>query len=150
MFIITRKTTLQSLLTEIQADAMRRIESELSGIKSVSDLSDRVKSLREKISKLEIEKSQKDEEFARREREIEHKVGLERKRQEMELAAGTREAKLSVREENLKADRERFTEQMKFHDERFTAEVGYLKDMIGTIMERLPNITADLSVKRGR
>lgn len=145
MFIITRKTTLAKIIEDVHADALRKVEAELQGIKSVSDLSGRVKQLREQLTTLEIEKGKKDEEFARKEREIEHKVGLERKRQEFELSSGKKEATLTVREENLVADRKRFDEQMKFQNDRFTTEVGYLKDMIGQVLERVPNVTADFS-----
>jgi hypothetical protein len=52
-----------------------------------------------------------------------------------------------VREENLAADRKRFEEQMKFQNDRFTQEVGYLKDMLGQMMKRLPSaeIVAEFS-----
>lgn len=94
-------------------------------------------------------------EFAKREREIEHKVGLERERQKHELDAAKREALVGVREENLKADRDRFEAQMKFQEERFTKEVGYLKDTLAEVLKRLPSaeFTANLSgvaTKRSR
>lgn len=150
MFIITRKSTLAKVIADVHADALRRVEGELAGIKNVTDLSARVKTLQGQVSDLEIQKSKREEEFARKEREIEHKVGLERKRQEFELESGKKEATLKVREENLKADKERFAEQMSFHEKRFTEEVGYLKEMVANVLERLPNITADLSPSPAR
>jgi hypothetical protein len=153
VIVVIGKDQFASALAELQKDALGRVEGELRGLRTVTDLSVKVKSLREQVEKLEIEKGRKDEEFERKEREIEHKVGLERKRQEFELASGKREATLAVREENLKADRKRFEEQMKFHEERFTAEVGYLKEMLSDIVQRLPSaeFTADLTpVKRSR
>lgn len=139
-------------------DAIRRIVNELSadvakdlrGIRDMADLSGRVKELREQVEKLEVEKARKTEEFNRREREVEHKVGLERKRSTFEVESAKREAILSVREENLAADRERFEEQIRFHEDRFTKEVGYLKELMGQIMKRLPdiNITGELGGKR--
>lgn len=95
--------------------------------------------LREELETLKIEKTRKEEEFKTREREIEHKVGLERKRQEFEREQAKREASVSIREENLKADRKRFEEQLQFHESRFTAEVGYLKDILGRVLKRLPS-----------
>ena len=150
MLIVTGKSNLRDVLGELQKDAMERVEGELRGIKSVSDLSDRVKSLRKEVETLEIEKGRREEEIAKKEREIEHKIGLERKRQAFELESGKKEATLKVREENLAADRARFEEQMKFHDARFTAEVGYLKDMLSDVMKRLPSaeFTADLTPKK--
>ena len=149
MFIITTKDKLARVIADTYQDVLRSVEGELKGIKSVVDLNARVKQLREDVEKLEVEKGRKTEEFERRERETEHKIGLERKRQAFELESGTRDAVLKVREENLKADKDRFTEQMKFHEDRFTAEVGYLKDMLAQIVKRLPSaeFTADLTPK---
>lgn len=147
MIIVIGKRKLAETFAELHEDALRKVEGELSGIRSVADLSDRVKELRGEVETLTIEKGRKEEEFSRKEREVEHKVGLERKRQEQELTLAKRESTVSVREENLKADRDRFESQMKFQEERFTKEVGYLKEMLGDIVQRLPSaeFTADLS-----
>ena len=68
------------------------------------------------------------------------------------MASGKREATLSVREENLAADRKLFEEQMAFHEKRFTEEVSYLKQIIGDIAERLPtaNFTGKLTARKGK
>lgn len=99
-----------------------------------------VEELTESISKLTIQKSQIEEKYEKREREIEHKLGLERQRQEQELALSIRDAKLKVKEENLELDRKRFEEQMKFTTDRFTTETGYLKDMIKPLLDALPKM----------
>ncbi len=104
--------------------------------------------LREELETLKIEKGRKEEEYAKKDREIEHKVGLERKRQEMELGLAKREAVLGAREEALKADRQRFDDQLAFHEKRFTEEVGYLKTMIGSLAAKLP--TATITEERGK
>jgi hypothetical protein len=104
--------------------------------------------LREELETLKIEKGRKDEEYGRKDREIEHKVGLERKRQETEIALAKREAVLSAKEEALQADRKRFEEQLSFHEKRFTEEVGYLKGMITALSEKLP--TATITEERGK
>ena len=151
MFLFGRGKAVE-VLTDLQKDILARVEGDLKGIRSVVDLAAKVKALREEKEKLEIEAARRDEAFARKEREIEHKVGLERKRQEFELASGKREATLSVREENLAADRKRFEEQMAFHEKRFTEEVSYLKQIIGDIAERLPtaNFTGKLTARKGK
>lgn len=150
MLIITgQRKALEDALRAVLTDHNSQVAEELGKIRSVSDLTGKIKTLREQVEKLEIEKGRREEEGAKREREIEHKIGLERKRQEFEIDAGKREATLSVREENLKADRARFEEQMKFHDERFTAEVNYLKTMLAQILERVPNVTARLKLGGG-
>lgn len=152
MLIVIGKDRFTKTIAELHKDALSMVEGELRGIRSVADLAGKVKSLRTEVEKLETEKSRKTEEFARREREVEHKVGLERKRQEFELESGKRDAVLKVREENLAADRKRFEEQMQFHDERFTAEVGYLKDMLAEIVKRLPSaeFTANITPPKRR
>lgn len=152
MLIIVGKSNFEKAVADLHQDVLGRVQNELSGIRSVTDLTEKVKTLRTEIETLKIEKGRREEEFARREREIEHKVGLERKRQEFELDAGKKEATLKVREENLKADRARFEEQMKFHEDRFTAEVGYLKEMLAEVMKRLPSaeFTADLTPAKRR
>lgn len=100
-----------------------------------------VAQLKEEIETLRIEKGRREEDFAKQAREVEHKVGLERKRQEFEVASAKREATLSVREENLKADRARFEEQMKFQTKRFEEEVGYLKTMLGDVLKQVGALT---------
>lgn len=147
MLIVIGKARFEKAIAELHKEAIGKVEGELAGIRSISDLTTRVKALRGEVETLEIAKGRKEEEFARKEREVEHKVGLERKRQEQELTLAKRESTVTVREENLKADRGRFEDQMKFQEERFTKEVGYLKEMLGEIVQRLPTaeFTADLT-----
>lgn len=132
---------LEGAIKAIVAEFGEQVLRDLQGIKSVADLSARVKTLREQVETLEMEKARKDEEHARKVREVEHKVGLERKRQEFEVEAAKRDATLTVREENLASDRKRFEDQMSFHEKRFTQEVGYLKDLMTEVMKRLPEVT---------
>jgi hypothetical protein len=106
-----------------------------------------VVALKKQISDLEIQKSQKQEEHDKQERELRHMIGLEKKRQEFEIQQAKSETSLKVREENLAADKERFANEMKFQNDRFTTEVKYLKDMIGEILGRLPTVTVDKRVK---
>lgn len=152
MLIVTGKSKLEKVLRELWADAVSRVDEELKGLRSVTDLNKKVKELRGQIETLEIEKERADEDFARREREIEHKIGLERKRQEFEVEAAKREATVSLREENLAADRKRFEDQMEFQTQRFTKEVGYLKEIIGQLAERLPTteLSGTVTARRGR
>lgn len=147
MLIVIGKNKFERTLRSLWDEAVSKVNDELQGIKSLRDLSAKVKAAREELETLKIEQARKDEEFERREREIEHKVGLERTRQEFEIEQAKREATVAVREENLDADRRRFEEQMKFQEERFTKEVGYLKEMLTEIVQRLPSaeFTADLT-----
>jgi hypothetical protein len=149
MFVLAgRRDELAQALTKLLQDVSGHVAKELQGIRSVVDLADKVKSLRAELERLELEKERKDETFARKERELEHMVGLERKRQEFELQAAKREAILSVGEANLQADRRRFEEQMAFHDKRFSEEVGYLKTIISDLAERLPTMKMTTKLER--
>ncbi len=141
-----------ALLEELKAtrDALREEVAELRAERKAREkdlgLTDKVIALKTEIENLTIERDRKKEEFERRERELTHMVGLEKKRQEQELSAGKREAVLAVKEENLNAERERFETQMDFMTKRFEKEVGYLKDIMKEMMERLPTVTVDKSI----
>lgn len=126
-------------MERIVKDALQDAESALASAGKITKL-------REELETLRIEKSRKEEEFAKKEREIEHKVGLERKRQEFEIEQAKRETSVTVREENLSADRKRFEEQLEFHQTRFETEVKYLHEMAEKLMERLPS--ADIKISR--
>jgi hypothetical protein len=116
MWISTGK--LQEIVKQVVQESVQDAEKTL---KRFGDLA----KLREEIETLKIEKGRREEEFAKREREIEHKVGLERKRQEFEIEQAKRETSVKVREENLSADRK-----------RFEGEVKYLHEMAEKLMER--------------
>ncbi len=122
--------------------AIKELTDEVTGGKSRTRL-------KKEIEDLTMERDRKLEEFERKEREIEHKVGLERKRQEFEVEQAKRETTVSLREENLQADRERFEGQMKFHEERFTEEVTYLKDMVSDVLKRLPSAEIYANISTG-
>ena len=133
------------LLKEI-ADLRRAIEdltAKKSAVEREIELSDEIVRLKTQVSDLEIKKSQKQEEHDKQERELKHMIGLEKKRQEFEIAQAVRETTVRVREENLTADKARFEGQMRFQEERFKEEVGYLKEMMGDILKRLPTINVE-------
>ena len=146
MFGLTRnheiESAVRSAVEKIVSDAMADAQSALR-------LSGQLTKLREELETLRIEKGRKEEEFTRKEREVEHKVGLERKRQEFEIQQAKREATVTLREENLAADRKRFEDQMEFHNKRFTEEVTYLKDMVAKVLERLPTAEIAMEVTGG-
>lgn len=139
------KKTVDALFRRVLDDA----ETTLGKIHTIADLNKETARLRGELIIMQIQKDRKDEEFAKKEREIEHKVGLERTRQEFEVKNAKREATVTVREENLTADRDRFEGQMKFQNERFTTEVNYLKEMVGQVLKRLPDALIYTEVKSG-
>lgn len=112
-------------------------------------LSDQVATLKTQIADLEINKSKLTEKHDREKREVEHMVGLEKKRQEFEISSAKRDATLSVREENLKAERERFEERMDFQSKQFDGQVQYLQKLMGKILERLPTVEAIIGKPQG-
>jgi hypothetical protein len=142
-------------------EAVLALKAEIAGLKMERtaqveslDAARTVLSLKKQITDLEISKAKIVEDNARREREVTHMVGLERKRQEFEaeqakigIEQARKEAVLEVRTENLKVEREAFAKEMKFREERFTKEVGYLKDLMGQVLERLPTVTVDRNIK---
>ena len=83
----------------------------------------------------------------RERRDIEHKVGLEKRRQEQELVLAKREALVEVRENNLQADRDRFEEQMSFTTKRFEEEAHTQKELMLEILKRLPTVTVEKSIE---
>jgi len=117
----------------IVEEAVSRVRKRASGdFRSAAELS-------EQVEMLKIEKGRREEEFARRDREIEHKVGLERTRQSQEIDIARRETKVAVREENLSAQEERFEEHMDFMTKRFEGEVEHMRGMVEDMIGRLPS-----------
>jgi hypothetical protein len=113
-------------------------------------LNGKVTELKNQISKLEIDKDRKEEEYARKEREIEHKIGLERKRQEFEIDQAKKTTEVSVREENLKADKERFKEEMEFQRKHLEGEIGSLRVLVVEMLKRLPSAKIYTEIKHGK
>jgi hypothetical protein len=95
--------------------------------------------LKRKIAAMEVEQAKKAEEWARREREVEHKIGLERKRQEFEITQSKRETTVEVREQNLAADKERFKAEMDFQRKHLEGEISSLRELVNEMMKRLPS-----------
>lgn len=142
------ETTIASLKSEI-AD----LKAERTAISAERDATKRIKQLQAQISQLEIDKSKITEENAREKREVTHMVGLERKRQEFEAEQARKgveharaQAILEVQRENLDTERAAFVKEMAFREERFSQEVGYLKDLMGQILDRLPTVTVDRQI----
>lgn len=117
---------------------------QLKGLDQVGDLTAELIALKKKVTDLEIQRAQKQEEWDRGDRELRHMIGLEKKRQEFEIDAAKKETTITIREENLAADRQRFADEMAFQRKRFEEEVKYLKDMMGDILARLPNISMEI------
>lgn len=110
----------------------------LNSLSSEVVLQSKILDLKKTVTNLEIERDKRVEEYDRWKREIEHKVGLERKRTELEIEAGKRLTEVKVREENLAADKERFKSEMDFQRTHLQSEIGSLRDLVSNLLERLP------------
>ena len=126
-------------------------------------LNESIIALKKELSALTIQKEEieeryarKDREaeelFARKERELRHMIGLEQKRQEqeraqqaVELQQAATQAKLDVQKENLVEQQKRFTEQMAFNTSRFEKVETYMKEMMESILSRLPNVNMEIT-----
>lgn len=118
-------------------------ESASSGfnrIKEAVDLAEVVETLRNELAALRIDKSRIEETFAREKREIEHKLGLERMRQNQELELAVREMQVKVREENLKAERDMFSKQTDAIQKRFEDQLKDQNSLIKNLLTALPNM----------
>lgn len=151
-----KKTDEQAPVEESVVDELKELRGTVDkilrlveGRKNVVALTDQVTTLKTEIADLEINKSKVTEVHEREKREVQHFVGLEKKRQEVELDQAKREAKLSVREENLAADKKRFDDHVKFVEDRMDKHLGDIKDLLSKVMERIPTVTVDLNNSRG-
>ena len=149
MIIITGKNDLDRVIADTveraQKQAASDIRKQMTAFGSLRDL-------QQEIETLKIEKGRREEDFAKQKREVEHKVGLERKRQEFEVEATKRDTELSVREENLSADRDRFKDEMDFQRVRLEKEVKSTRDLVEKLLERLPSaeIIANINTPKRR
>lgn len=126
---------------------LRDVDNSLSKAQALLNAGVELKTIRDQVETLKIEKLRVTEEFERKEREIEHMVGLERRRQAQELELAKREVSVQAGEEALKADRQRFEDQLKFMATRFEEEGKYQRDLLTQMMARLPS--AEIIAKLG-
>lgn len=123
-------------------ERLRKIE----GYERTGQYVEEARKLRSEIETLTIQRDRMKEQNDKERRELTHMIGLEKKRQEFEIAQAKAETTLKVQQENLAADKKRFGDEMGFQRERFEKEVGYLKDMMKDILDRLPNVNATLTL----
>lgn len=129
------RVSVESAVQRGVSEAIRRFRGDLDKLTDLDRLREEKATLNEQIEKLKLERDRKQEEFDRREREIEHKVGLERLRQEQERELARREASADAREENQKQAEKSFDERMKF----FRDELDDQKELLHKVLERLPS-----------
>lgn len=129
-------------ISELRAE--RNAEAELTALTQERD------KLKRQITDLEVEKSKIDERNARERREVEHKVGLLKQKQEHDTEHAKRMAILEVKEENLKHEKKVFDDQMKFREDQFDKQFATLKGLTEKIFEHLPNVNYDITEDRSR
>ena len=147
----TTDSKIESLAEEIRKLTKRvaELRGERDQVSEELGLSARIAGLeREKTAK-EIELDRVKEQHEREKRDIEHMVGLHKDRVKQEIELAKREQTITVREENLKADRERFEEQMKFMQQRMETELERLNGLTSEILERLPKFNVDWNQAAG-
>lgn len=103
-----------------------------------------IESLEAEISRLKIEKSVREEEFARREREVTHKLGLERMRQEQDSVNTKKEIELGIREKNLSNEEKRFRDQMEFQRTHLENQIASLNSLVEKVFEQMPKVTHEI------
>lgn len=131
---------------EVTSRVAVKLQSEFSALTEVENATQSVIELQKQIATLNAEKANIEEGFNRKEREIEHKTGLlrseieaEQRQQAKDFDLRVTEAKLAAREVGLTEREKAFGEKMSFIEKRFTEEVGYLKDMVKNMSDRLPD-----------
>lgn len=143
---ITEIAKLTEKIAELTGE-ISALKSEKSAIAELRRLRGQSDELRKEIVKLQIEKDKLDEDNARKLREVEHKVGLEKMRQTHELEAAKKDAELTVREESIVAQKEQFEAEMEFRQKQFDGQIDYLKILMKEILGRLPSVQVDRQIK---
>lgn len=130
----------EKILAEIKdlSKKVATLQGERSALADKVALDNEIVELTKKVAELGIKYDREKEKWDRERREVEHQVGLQRKRGEFETEAATRGAMLEVREENLAADKARFDEHVKFIEERFEQQFASLNELMGKFLERMP------------
>jgi chromosome segregation ATPase len=127
------------------AEELSGLRADVKALKSERDETAERNRLRDQIEQLKREKATLTEEGTRKIRETEHKTGLLREKTDQDIANAKRETELKVREENLKADKQRFADEMEFQRKHLQGEVDRIDDVLKAILERLPVIDVSLS-----
>lgn len=136
----------QELLDKLEglSQQVATLNGQLRGRKTVLDLTEETNKLKTEIADLQIQKSKLTEEHEREKREVQHYVGLEKKRQTVEIEQARREATLAVREENLESDKKRFEAHIEFVEKQTAQHLGDIKDLLGQVMGHIPNVNVDI------
>jgi len=136
-------------LAELKAQ-VAELRGDRAGHGRAQKLEGEIATLKRDLTDKQIEYDREHERWEREKREVEHMVGLQRKRSEFEADAAGREAKLAVREENLTAQQKRFDEHVAFIEKRFDQQFASLEKLTGQILERMPTTKQLITVGGSR
>ncbi len=140
------KKAVEDAVLGLWSDEEKKLKHRISRLREVSQLEALIRVLKEQVSNLDLDQKAKEADWAEREREVKHKVGLEQTRQKQELELAKREAKLEAGEGNLSQERKMFEERMKFQTER----LDDMKELLEQIMLRLPSANIDIKHRTKR
>jgi hypothetical protein len=148
--------TLKAVEEHFAAAAREAVQAELDrmaasdeGAERRAALEEELLGLRRQVEALKIEAAGLTEKHARERREVEHMVGLERKRSDVERDLAARAATVEVHEKNLAEERRVFTEQMAFQREQLSGEVDRIERIAGQILDRLPTWDVRREIREG-
>lgn len=130
------------------ADELAQLKSQVKALRAEREETRGLNELKREIEELKVSKDRLVEENDRKIRDTEHKVGLLKLKQDHEVANTKRETQLEVREQNLKADKDRFADEMEFQRKHLQGEVNRIESILSKVLERLPNIEATFSAER--
>lgn len=140
-----RDTMVKEIAEEVARQMEARQRRDLSALRQLEEVSQRVTQLKEQLETLRIEKARKEEDHDRREREIQHKLGLHREQVEQESKFAKQEAELEVRKQNLAQEQENFQKQLQFQKNFLEQNAKDMKDVLRAVLRRLPELSADLT-----
>jgi chromosome segregation ATPase len=129
--------------------SLTELKAERRAIRRVQDLETEYEDLKRQLTDKQIEYDREKEKWEREKRDTEHMVGLQKRRGEFEADSAKRDATLTVREENLKAQQDRFAEQVKFIEKRFDQQFEALNGLMEKVIERMPTTKQLITVGGG-
>lgn len=132
--------TSELILAEIEklSKDVAKLKGEKQATTDLKKLDEEYATAKRELTDLQITLDRVKEDHERETREIEHKVGLQKKKQTFEVDAAKREAIVTVREENLDAKEKRFDEHVKFIEDRFDQQFDALRELTNKILDRMP------------
>lgn len=139
----------EQVLAEIQSLSKKvaELRGEKDALHDVTAKQREVNRLTAQLEQIKIEKERIEDQQEREEMKVRHEVGLLRLQVEAERDIAVQRATLEVEQTTLDRNRELFEKEMKFTRERFSEEVGYLREIAKQMMDRLPvvNVNKEIS-----